>query len=442
MSDYGTKASISIKLSTRTAPVTAPLAGIPVKNGRLGLFGGTFDPIHNAHLAIATAACRSAGLDAVMVMPSGMPALKRVNEVSMPVYRYEMARLACTHHPHLALSDIEIRRTGPSYTLDTVIELGRSCNNPRDVFLIGGTDILFDLPNWHEPSALMRNCTLLIGTRPGHDRAETFKQIRFLEDNYYASVRLFRMPSLDISSTAIRKTLAADPTATAPLPEPVSRFIHQYHVYEDHALLRHLKPETVHDIVYFQQCLWDRISSYRLIHSVSTAMTAIRLALRFGFDADAAAVAGVLHDASKEQPSTAYMKRHPEARDWLSGHPAVIHGPAGAEYARERFGITDPDILNAITYHTTLRKNASPLEKIIFLSDKIEAGRGFMDLKPIREAAMTDLNDAVLKCLVAVRGSLRKKSGTPHPFSVEAIEELENAPPILAKRKDNELADT
>lgn len=406
---------------------------------RIGLFGGTFDPPHHAHLRVAHAAADAAGLDIVWLVPSGMPPLKCLAGVSMPVYRYEMARAACEHDGRLICSDIELRRTGPSYTLDTVMELGGEPAGRQAVYLIGGTDILFDLPAWHQPETLMQRCTLLIGTRPGFDPTAVTERIQMLERRYGAAVRTFEMPPVDISSTDIRTALRVSPDAEIPVPSAVAEVIRGYRIYQDSGLLRFLRPDTLTALNQYQQILWGRMSRRRLLHSVSTAMCALRLALRFGADPDDAAIAGVLHDACKESTARDWMPAAPADRAHFGTYPQILHGPAAAEFIQTELGIASAEIADAVRYHTTLRPDAGMMEKIIYLSDKIEASRRFMDLEPIRAAAETDLNRAVYLCLSAVHRMMAEKGQREHPLAIAAMQELKTAPVIPAIRKDEEL---
>lgn len=403
---------------------------------RIGLLGGTFDPIHDAHLAVAKAAARSAGLEKVLMMPSGHPPLKDPTKVSLPIYRYAMTELAVRSDPLLEISDLEIKRVGPSYTVDTLKELNAGLGSPRDIYLICGTDVLFDLPDWYDPLGVLQNCTLLVGTRPGFVPDEVAGQMAFLRKTYGADIQTFEMPQLDISSTEIRQRLKADPLAAAPVPSAVRAFLRRHRPYQNQSCLRELSEHAYLFLIRAHQELWNKMTHKRLLHSVGTAITAVQLALRFGADAEKAAFAGILHDCAKELSWRDYLAAHPEERDWLEGFPQVVHGPYGAEIVRRYYDISDPEILDAITYHTTLRKNPSQMEKIIFLSDKIEPGRTFSDLHPIRRLALTDLNKATLACLSAVAISLAKRNARQHPYSAEALRSLAHAPAVPAIRKD------
>ncbi|NLB43600.1 MAG: adenylyltransferase/cytidyltransferase family protein, partial [Clostridiaceae bacterium] len=133
---------------------------------RIGICGGTFDPLHNGHAALVHAALASGQVDRVLVIPSGTPPHKRGDLVSLACYRYEMARRAFAGEPNVDVSDIEILRDGPSYTLDTARLLQAS--QPGDtISLIYGSDILRDIERWHQPVALLAGFPLLLADRGG-----------------------------------------------------------------------------------------------------------------------------------------------------------------------------------------------------------------------------------------------------------------------------------
>jgi nicotinate-nucleotide adenylyltransferase len=397
---------------------------IPFEKGRIGFFGGTFDPIHNGHLMIVEEALAAADLDGVMIVPSGVPALKWLGQVSMTAYRYGMALKATKKKDKIRLSDIELCLSGPSYTLSTMKELNKKLGDKGEVFLIGGSDILFDLPRWHRPEELLQECKLLIGTRPGYTEKEVVDQAELLKSNYGARIQLFEMPPQNISSTEIRHSILTGDLANIPTPKKVRKFIKKYDVYGDRVYLEKLRQETLINLFHFQQLMWHRMGFNRLLHSVSTAMTALRMAARFGADLDKTVVAAMLHDICKEQPAPELLQGVSKADAWWTGFPAVVHGPEGAAYVQQQLNIDDPVIIDAISYHTILRPNANIVEKIVFLSDKIEPGRKYMDLGPIRKAAESDLDKAVYLCVKAVNQVLFKSGQKPHPYSVKAERRL------------------
>ncbi len=406
------------------------------EGGRIGILGGTFDPIHKGHLALGQAALRSGKIDTLLVIPSGMPALKSVQTVSPMSHRYEMVRLAIKDEPQFILCDTEMRREGPAYMVDTLVDLaaqtGSLSSRRQTVFyLICGTDILFDLPRWHEPKRLLSLCQLLIAKRPGYDSHEIAAQASLLCQDYGAQLQFFDLDMVDLSSSHLREVLRSDDTgeqlahlvAVGDLLPSVADLIRQTRLYqfvELQALLTHEAAVAFHR---YQQALWPLMSLKRLIHSVNTALYAIHLANRHQLPCDAAMTAGVLHDVCKEMPFQTWLAQSDFATA-LAPYPQIIHGFMGADYVRQRFGIDDSSILDAIRYHTTSRPDSTPLDDLIYLSDKIEWGRTYSDVPAIRELADRNLKQALKLCLTCVQAALSRKHQQPHPLSSAALKAL------------------
>lgn len=167
-----------------------------------------------------------------------------------------------------------------------------------------------------------------------------------------------------------------------------------------------------------------RLSDARYRHSLDVAETAVELARRFGVDEDKAYVAGLLHDVAKEYPKIRLLK---EALDFgivlteiERSKAQLIHGPLGASIARTEFGVTDPDVLAAIYYHTTGRAGMSALESVVYVADYTEPGREFAGVELVRERARTSLHEAVLLTLSQKIIFLAERGRLIHPDSVAA----------------------
>lgn len=178
---------------------------------RLGILGGTFDPIHFGHLAAARAAMDCARLDRVLFIPAAVPP-HRSATVAGAGERLEMTRLAIDDEAGFEVSDIEVRREGASYTVDTLRELHRL--HPHDgLFLILGWDAAKLLPTWHEPDEVRRLASLVIVTRPGSGAPTETSDI------------VCERPTPNISASALRRALARGKPVTEMLPEAVARYI-------------------------------------------------------------------------------------------------------------------------------------------------------------------------------------------------------------------------
>src|SRR5258706_4232754 len=134
---------------------------------RLGLLGGSFNPLHNGHLAIARQTRKALGLDQVLFVPTGLPPHKPNGSLAPAKDRYEMVRLAIASDPSLAISDVEVRRPGKSFSIDTIRLLQQEYGAETQLFFLIGLDAFLDFPSWREPQTLLELCRFVILSRPG-----------------------------------------------------------------------------------------------------------------------------------------------------------------------------------------------------------------------------------------------------------------------------------
>ena len=195
---------------------------------RIGVFGGTFDPVHNGHLHIARGLRDSLHLDQVIWVPAGRPPHKTGQIVSSDSDRLAMLKLALAESESDKISTIELDRFGPSYTADTLESLNAQLEPVNLVFLMG-EDSLRDLPTWHAPSRILRAARLAVAGRPG---IETDLD-SIVEALPAISGRIDVVPigELAISSSDIRQRVAADETISGLLPPAVERYIADHHLY-------------------------------------------------------------------------------------------------------------------------------------------------------------------------------------------------------------------
>jgi len=197
---------------------------------RIGVFGGTFDPIHIAHLRVAEEAAEALTLDRVLFIPSGRPP-HRSQPVAKPEQRLAMVRLAVADNPRFVVSDLEIKRRGTSYTVDTLAEL--AAQKPRDEFyLLLGMDQMLQLSTWHEPVRLLELCRLVAFTRPG--ASETPGPIYLGPERRALSRRQFslvRVSALEISATDIRRRAGRGHSLRYLVPDSVAEYIRKHRLY-------------------------------------------------------------------------------------------------------------------------------------------------------------------------------------------------------------------
>jgi nicotinate-nucleotide adenylyltransferase len=190
---------------------------------RLGILGGTFDPPHRMHVALARAAIGQLRLTRVLFIPAGDPWRKAGARVGPAADRLAMARLAVAGAPDLACSDMELRRDGPTYTLDTLAALraqAAAAAEPPPLWFIVGGDALADLPNWHEPERIIALARLAVAARPG--AAVEPAALDALVPGLAARVDWLALPADPLSATALRRRIAAGgPVGDAAAPAVV-----------------------------------------------------------------------------------------------------------------------------------------------------------------------------------------------------------------------------
>lgn len=386
----------------------------------IGIYGGTFDPVHKGHINILNSAAENGFFDKILVIPSAVPPKKSNLSVSIASYRYEMVRISLINYNFkipVILSDIEIKRRKKSYTLDTVKEIKKSYNDECNVFIICGSDLLFEIESWHKPIELLNNAGLFVAIRPGHEGEELDKKIKYLKNKYFVDIKIFQTSKINISSKQLREMFYNGKNEFLEFMDPnVSKWVIQNAIYNaDYDYSKLIFAEQLRKLSDYEAKLREYIKEDRLIHSLNTMRESIRLAKLNNLNIYKCAVAGLLHDCAKNQKNNISLPDTPKE---------ILHSYAGSEYAKKIFKIEDEDILQAIKYHTTCRKNASDMEKLIFVADKIEPARKFTGINEIRKVAYKDLNKGCYLCLKDIIFLLLKAKKDVHPDTLEAYNEL------------------
>jgi nicotinate-nucleotide adenylyltransferase len=195
---------------------------------RVGILGGTFNPPHLGHLVCAQEAYRELELDRVMLIPARIPPHKPVEHEPGAGHRLELCRLAVRGDGRFAVSDIELRRDGPSYTVDTLEQLSTEAPG-TELFLIVGGDIAAGLPRWREPERVLELATLAIAKRRGTARGAVETALSTLRGADRA--RFFRMPRIGVSSTMIRRRVRAGQPIRYLVPDSVAHYIERHGLY-------------------------------------------------------------------------------------------------------------------------------------------------------------------------------------------------------------------
>ena len=219
---------------------------------RLGLLGGSFNPVHDGHLAIARQTREALGLDQVLFIPTSQPPHKPNNSLAPAQDRYEMVRLAIASNPTFAISDVEIRRPGKSYTIDTIRLLQQEYGAQTQLFFLIGLDAFLDFPSWRDPQTLLKLCTFVVLSRPGLS-FRSLSTVALLPPIPYPSLSdldadrisrieapigthgliCLKLPPSAVSASDIRARIRQGLPAANQLPPLVESYILHHHLYQE-----------------------------------------------------------------------------------------------------------------------------------------------------------------------------------------------------------------
>ncbi len=200
---------------------------------KTGIFGGSFDPVHTAHLILAELAAEASGLDEVLLVPAGVPPHKRYENLAGATHRLAMLRAAAEDNPRLKVSDIELKRNGPSYTYDTVKELEKKIGDQAQLNLILGADSLLDIHNWYRANELIDTIHITGLRRPGFCENDFTEHLKHLGAKRTEKLKksFVQVPRIDISATEVRRRVKEGKTIKYLVPENVRRYIIEKELY-------------------------------------------------------------------------------------------------------------------------------------------------------------------------------------------------------------------
>ena len=198
---------------------------------RMGIIGGTFDPIHLAHIYIAEEAKKKLNLDKVIFMPAGIQPLKTDKKVTEASLRLEMVQKAIEGKIGFEVSDYEIKKEGKSYTYKTLEHFYKEY---KDLYFITGADCLLDIDKWKEIEKIFSLCKFVVFTRPGYNNNELVNKKRFVEEKYNGDIILLEVPGIHISSTEIREKIINNEKVDDILPAVVLDIIKEKGLYREH----------------------------------------------------------------------------------------------------------------------------------------------------------------------------------------------------------------
>lgn len=195
---------------------------------KIAIMGGTFNPIHFAHLMSAEQVRDGLNYDKILFVPAARPPHKSQPDMVSAEHRYQMVRLATAQNPYFDVSRIELDRNGPSYTIQTIKLLRETLKEITELAWIIGADSLIEYKIWKDFDKVLKLCTLVVTTRPNYDLEQVPLEIR-------NQITIFKITGSDISATEIRNRIKEKHSVRYLIPEDVVNYINEHHLYRDHS---------------------------------------------------------------------------------------------------------------------------------------------------------------------------------------------------------------
>ena len=384
---------------------------------RIGIYGGTFNPPHIGHMQAARQAVDLLRLDKLLLIPDRIAPHKVLPQGSASAQqRLQMLQIAASDIPKAAVSDLELKREGTSFTYLTILELKEQYPQAQLIFIMG-SDMFLSFHTWRNPQIIMENATLAVLCRGDKNEKQALQQQKADLEVMGAKVELIPNEITAISSTDLRRMLVfgcADPY----LPAGVGEYIRSNQLYGVGAQYQDLPMDEL------EKTVVSLLNPNRVNHVLGCRDTAVALAKHWGADETDAARAGLLHDITKALSGTLQLTLCSEygmiLDDFSLQYPKTLHALTGSLVAERIFG-ENRAVVSAICHHTTGKANMSLLEKIIYVADYMEPCRDFPGVQKLRELAYTDI-DAALKLGLEMTLELLNKQGSDvSPASREAL---------------------
>ena len=384
---------------------------------RIGIYGGTFNPPHVGHMQAAKFSIGALGLDRLLLIPDRIAPHKVIpSGTATPQQRLEMVTLAAAGMERGVVSDMELLRSGPSYTYLTILELKQQYPDD-ELILLMGTDMFLSFLSWKNPQIILENASLGVFYRGEKGEKEKIDAMKREMEAQGHKVYLLHNPVVSISSTQLRRLLAfhcAEPF----LPGGVGEYIRRNGLYDACADWKNLPIDQLEAVVV------KLLDPKRVPHVLGCRDTAVELARRWGVDEVDAARAALLHDITKALDGALQLTLCQEygiiLDDFSKAYPKTLHALTGSLVAERIFG-ENKAVVDAIASHTTGKAEMNDLEMIIYIADYMEPNRDFPGVDRLRAAAVEDLHSAMVLGLQMTLDHLADQGNAVSPQSQEAL---------------------
>ncbi len=388
---------------------------------KIGILGGTFNPIHKGHLFVAREAQKQMKLDQVLVMPAGDPPHKdEITSISRS-QRFALVKETLKAEDGLTFFPYEYTHEGQGYSYIILGEL-KKLYPKDDLYFIIGEDSFLAFETWVKPEVISTFVKFAVIRRNdcgGMSETDLSALSKLYQKKYRTEFIILSTDTVDCSSTELRRLLYSrkslhdsEKKLKKYLPEAAYDYILAHRLYESFPVTEDGGP---FDFAVAYDKLQKKLTPHRYRHSLGVEDTCAALAAAWNYPVRLARMAGILHDCAKSLSDSKYFKVC--EKNGISISPAeqkapyLLHAKVGSVYAEKKYGVTDEEILEAIRVHTTGKPGMGLLDKILFVADYIEPGRDkAQDLENIRQTAYQDLD---LCCEIILKNTLDylKKSG-------------------------------
>jgi len=385
---------------------------------KLAILGGSFNPVHLGHLFLADTVLTTLRYDRVVMIPAFLSPFKQnlSDPQASPKDRLEMLAASVAGDPRIAVDDCEIRREGVSYTIDTLNDIiARYRPEGKPAFIIGD-DLASDFNKWRESEKIPELADIIVGRRLEAEKKDYgFPHMEL--DNEIMSV----------SSQEIRARVRTGVNWRYLVPSQAAAVIEDRRLYGFSGGNSEIEKSQTRNVENFAR---ETLSIERFLHSRNTALLAFDLCRRFNLDTGKGYFAGIAHDLAKQLDNDSMLKLARRDGKKITAleekYPNIMHGRAATVLMRERFGIINEDILEAVALHTSGSADMGPLAKVIYIADKTEVTR-VIEL-PMREALdrENDLDKILYAVVKKTAAKLQAKERTMSDDAVKLLNKLKD----------------
>lgn len=404
---------------------------------RIGIMGGTFDPIHYGHLAAARAAKENLGLSEVVFLPTGTPAFKLDRDITPGDIRFSMCLAAVEESDGFSVNAMEITRGGVTYTAETLRQFSKTKHPHVHFVFILGADSASTLLRWRDQEALRSLASYAIVTRAGQTVSQDMLG-SLREAGYSFSVVEAHTPL--ISSTDIRARVLAGQAISQLVPKKVERIIRERQLY----LPKRQGIENPLSDDFFEARKADlktRVSEHRFQHSLGVAEMSMHLAKTYGVDVARARLAGILHDWDKNYDDRGIRKRVDELGMSVDPFvynvlPRVLHAQTAPVAIHREFPSVPADVLRAMDRHTVAACDMSDLDMVLYVADAIEPNRQYPEVDVLRaKIGMISLEELFFSVYEYWIIRMMEKKMQLHPNTVDVWNHYAGRAALRAKEK-------